>query len=214
MKKTKSFILLLILVFHLFGCAPVSIPSISTLQQSALPPENKSTTSTPGITQTDSESVTTPFILTSPVLNVENMIPTQYSCNGKDISLPLDWGNPPEGTKSFTLIMDDPDAIAVAGYVWIHWVIFNLPPQTRNLPEDLPKTNTLANGSIQGKNSFDRIGYGGPCPPSGLHHYVFKLYALDTVINASPGATSGAISLKMNGHILAQTELVTTYRKY
>lgn len=155
-----------------------------------------------------------PFILSSPVLEAEQMIPSFYSCHGKDISIPLEWGDPPEGTQSFSLIMDDPDARAVAGYVWIHWVIFNIPPSTRTLTENMPTSNTLPDGSIQGKNSFGKIGYGGPCPPSGMHHYHFKLYALDIMLDAAPGATSGVITQKMKGHILAQTELITTYRKH
>ncbi len=214
MKNILVFILLVFLATQLFGCAPALSPLAPASQPSAIQSNDKPATISPSEVATITDSSNKHFTLTSPVLEAENMIPTQYSCNGKDISLPLAWGDPPEGTKSFALIMDDPDARAVAGFVWIHWVIFNLPPQTRNLPEDLPKTGTLPDGGIQGKNSFGRIGYGGPCPPSGLHHYIYKLYALDILLNASPGATSGAITLKMNGHILAQTELVTTYRNH
>jgi Raf kinase inhibitor-like YbhB/YbcL family protein len=206
MRKTTVLFLVIMLVFQLFGCAPTSQPPTTSSQPSL---EAKKSEPTPSI-----KPVSQPFTLSSSVLEAENMIPTQNSCNGKDISLALAWGDPPAGTKSFTLIMDDPDAKAVAGFVWIHWVIFNIPPQTRTLAENLVKTNPLADGSIQGKNSFGKIGYGGPCPPSGLHHYVFKLFALDIMLNASPGATSGVIIQKMNGHILAQTELVTTYRKH
>ena len=198
----------------LWGCAPVAVsPSATPMPTHALavPPP----TEEPTLAATDTpEPVVQPFTLTSPVLEAENMIPTLYSCDGKDISLPLTWGDPPEGTKSFALIMEDPDARAVSGIVWIHWVLFNLPPQTRALPENSPKTNTLADGSIQGKNSFGKIGYGGPCPPSGKHHYVFKLYALDSLLNAPSGTTSGVLVQKMQGHILAQTELVTTYRRH
>ena len=214
MNKISVFILLCFLFTLISGCTSAATQASPAAQPIATPPVEKPTTLSPDSTPTTAAPIIEPFTVKGPVLEAENMIPTKYSCNGKDISLPLAWGEPPEGTKSFTLIMDDPDARAVAGFVWIHWVVFNLPPQTRNLPEDLPKTGTLPDGSIQGKNSFGRIGYGGPCPPSGLHHYVFKLYALDTLLNAAPGATSGAITLKMNGHILAQTELVTTFRNH
>ena len=214
MNKISVFILLSLLFMLISGCTSATAQTSSVAQPNATSPVEKPSTPAPTAEPTIAASKIEPFTIRSPVLEAENMIPTKYSCKGKDISFPLTWGDPPEGTKSLALIMDDPDAKAVAGYVWIHWVIFNLPPQTRNLAEDLPKTGSLPDGSIQGKNSFGRIGYGGPCPPSGLHHYVFKLYALDTLLNAAPGATSGAITLKMNSHILAQTELVTTYRNH
>jgi Raf kinase inhibitor-like YbhB/YbcL family protein len=214
MNKISAFILLCLFFTLISGCTSAATQTSSTTVPNATLSGVESTAFSPTATSSTPMSKKEPFTLLCPVLEAENMIPTQYSCNGKDVSLPLAWGDPPEGTKSLVLIMDDPDAKAVAGYVWIHWVIFNLPPETRNLAEDIAKTGSLPDGGIQGKNSFGRIGYGGPCPPSGLHHYVFKLYALDTLLNAASGATSGAITLKMNGHILAQTELVTTYRKH
>lgn len=213
MRLSAVFILLGLLIFLLFGCTPAPSQS-SELQVASSPQEVSSATTAPTLIPTAADGLTKPFTLASPVLEADNMVPTTYSCNGKDISLPLAWGEPPQGTQSLALIMDDPDAKTVAGIIWIHWVIFNIPPQTRNLAENIPKIGTLPDGSLQGKNSFGRIGYGGPCPPSGLHHYFFKLYALDTILNASPGAASGAIIVKISGHILAQTELVTVYRKH
>ena len=206
----KNLSISLILSFSLAllaGCTPASEISVAAATDQTL---IQSTTTVP----TNTISVPKPFELTSSVLEANNMIPTKFSCHGEDISLPLAWGDPSEGTQSFALIMDDPDAKAVAGFVWIHWVIFNIPPETRSITEDLPTTGTLPDGSLQGKNSFGHLGYGGPCPPSGMHHYHFKLYALDTMLNLSTGATSGKLTLQMANHILAQTELVTTYRKH
>lgn len=206
MKKTVTYSICILLSLLFFGCSPVTTPKISPIHPSMTPNESK-TTKPP-------DATAIPFVLSSPILEPDNMIPTLYSCNGKDISLPLDWGEPPSGTKSFALIMDDPDAKTVAGFIWIHWVIFNLPSQARSLQENLPKINTLPDGSRQGKNSFGKIGYNGPCPPSGLHHYHFRLYALDSMLDASPGITSGALMQKMKDHILDQTELITTYRRH
>jgi Raf kinase inhibitor-like YbhB/YbcL family protein len=136
-------------------------------------------------------------------------IPTQYTCDGKDISPELHWGEPPAGTRSFALIADDPDAPVGT---WVHWVLFNLPAQTRNLPENLPKTESLENGALHGRNDFRKIGYGGPCPPPGKpHHYFFKLYALDTTLNLKAGATKAEVERAMKGHILAQGEWMGMY---
>lgn len=165
-------------------------------------------------TSTSEPPTPQPFEITITVLEEENMIPTLYSCNGEDISLPIAWGDPPAGTQSLALLMDDPDSVAVAGYVWAHWLVFNLPPETRSLPESVPNTPTLTEGSMQGTNSWKKIGYGGPCPPSGTHHYVFKLYALDTMLDADSSLTKGAFEAKINGHVLAEIELETIYRNH
>ncbi|WKZ46984.1 MAG: YbhB/YbcL family Raf kinase inhibitor-like protein [Anaerolineales bacterium] len=141
-------------------------------------------------------------------------IPAKYTCIGKNISPALAWNDPPAGTKSFALIMDDPDAPAGT---WVHWVLYNIPPETRSLAENLPVTGKNVpegQGSpFVGKNSWGDIGYGGPCPPSGTHRYFFKLYALDETVGLLPGADKGQLLKAMEGHILAQGELVGTFSK-
>jgi Raf kinase inhibitor-like YbhB/YbcL family protein len=112
--------------------------------------------------------------------------------------------------QSFALIADDPDAPVGT---WVHWVIFDMPPNLRSLPQNFPKTEQAADGSRQGKNDFDKIGYGGPCPPSGTHRYFFKLYALDTKLNLKPGSTKKDIERAMLGHILARGETMGRYSR-
>jgi Raf kinase inhibitor-like YbhB/YbcL family protein len=138
-------------------------------------------------------------------------IPTQYTCEGSDISPPLEWSGVPDGTESLALIVDDPDAplSGAAGQVWVHWVVYNLPKLTTGLPEgiqNLPKTGA------HGVNSWKRAAYGGPCPPSGLHRYAFKLYALDAVLELDQPKKED-LEQAMQGHILAQAALLGTYEK-
>ena len=139
----------------------------------------------------------------------ESSIPEKYTCDGQDVSPPLSWGDPPDGTKTFCLICDDPDAPAGT---WVHWVIYDIPSGTRSLPEDVPKERRLKNGSKQGTNDFGRIGYGGPCPPpGGPHRYFFKLYALDTVLDLPRGETKSDLEDAMEGHDLGFAKLVGFY---
>lgn len=137
-------------------------------------------------------------------------IPTRYTCDGDDLSPPLEWGDPPEGTQSLALIVDDPDA---PGGTWVHWVLYNLPADTRSLAEAIPADADLQDGSQHGNNSWKRLGYGGPCPPSGTHRYFFKLYALDTVLDPDPGKSKDNLLQAIEGHILAQAELMGTYTR-
>jgi Raf kinase inhibitor-like YbhB/YbcL family protein len=139
------------------------------------------------------------------------MIPKKYTCDGRDVSPPLSWTSVPEGTKSLALICDDPDAPTRG--TWIHWVIFNIPADTRELPESIPPQRTLAIGAKQGINDFRKIGYGGPCPPSGTHRYYFYLYALDTEINLEGGATKEQLMRAMEGHILAEGKIMGKYKR-
>lgn len=139
------------------------------------------------------------------------LIPKKYTCDGIDVSPPLAWTSVPEGTKSFALICDDPDAPTRG--TWIHWVIFNIPADTRELSEDIPPQKTLANGAKQGINDFRKIGYGGPCPPSGTHRYYFYLYALDTEIRLEGGAIKEQLLKAMKGHILAEGQLMGKYKR-
>lgn len=150
--------------------------------------------------------------LTSDAFMNGQSIPSKYSCLGRNISPALAWNEPPAGTQSFALIMDDPDAPMGT---WVHWVLFNISADARSLAEDLPVTgkNTDPNAIFVGTNSSGNIGYDGPCPPSGTHRYYFKLYALDTTISLLPGATKEDILREMDGHILAQGELMGTFSK-
>ena len=136
------------------------------------------------------------------------MIPKPYTCDGTDISPPLAWTGIPEATKSIALICDDPDA---PRGTWVHWVLFNLPPDTKNLPENIPPQKRLENGAIHGINDFRKIGYGGPSPPSGTHRYYFKVYALDTEIDLKPGITKKKLLKTMKGHVLAEGQLMGKY---
>lgn len=134
-------------------------------------------------------------------------ISSEYTCDGVDVSPQLQWTGAPEATKSFVLIMDDPDAPVGT---WDHWVLFNLPPKIQSLEKSI---KTLPPGTVKGKNSWGRTGYGGPCPPSGEHRYFFKLYALDTTLSLSAGASKKDIETAMQGHILAQAELMGLYSR-
>lgn len=138
-------------------------------------------------------------------------IPVKYTCDGPDVSSPLQWTTPPKGTQSLALICDDPDAPAGT---WVHWVLYDLSPETTSLAEGVPKDKTVLGGARQGMNDFRRIGYGGPCPPPGApHRYFFKLYALDTRLNLEPGLTKQQLLNAMKGHILAQGELMGKYKR-
>ena len=144
------------------------------------------------------------FRLTTAFEN-NGLIPEKFTCDGADISPELTWTEPPSGTKALALIMDDQDA---PQGTFVHWVLYDLPPDTCNLGEGLARDRQLANGARHGRNDFGRIGYGGPCPPKGApHRYVFKLYALDAKVNLKAGASGSALERAMKGHILVQTEI-------
>jgi Raf kinase inhibitor-like YbhB/YbcL family protein len=149
------------------------------------------------------------FRLTSTAFENGATIPVQYGCAGSDTSPALSWTDPPAGSKSFALIADDPDA---PSGTWVHWVLFDLPASTRQLPEDMPKKAELDGGARHGRNDFRRLGYGGPCPPPGpAHRYFFKLYALDAKVGLKPGATKADLENAMKGHILAEAQIVGRY---
>ncbi len=136
-------------------------------------------------------------------------IPARYSCDGENVSPELSWSQPPAGTVSFALISDDPDA---PGGTFVHWTIFNIPADKRELEEGVPRSEVISDGSIQGMTDFRRVGYGGPCPPPGRpHRYFFKLYALDSKLNLSASATKEDVEDAMEGHILAKGELMGLY---
>jgi len=144
--------------------------------------------------------------LTSSAFSHGQAIPVQYSCKGADVSPPLAWDEPPAGTRSFVLIMDDPDA---PRGTWDHWVIFNIPAERRALPEDFQPAEPL----VVGRNSWGRSDYGGPCPPSGTHRYFFRLYALDTPLSLSSNANKKEVLAALEGHALGMAELMGTFSK-
>jgi len=137
-------------------------------------------------------------------------IPRKYTCDDKDVSPPLFWEDIPENTKSLVLICDDPDAPMGT---WVHWVIYNLDPTINELPENMPTSDILDNGIIQGKNDFRRIGYGGPCPPGGIHRYYFKLYAINIKLDLGPGLTKSELLRAIEGHILDECQLMGKYSR-
>jgi Raf kinase inhibitor-like YbhB/YbcL family protein len=150
------------------------------------------------------------FEITSPAFAPGQAIPRAYSCDGENISPPLQWASLPDGTRSLALIMDDPDA---PRGTFVHWVAYDLPASARSLPEAVPTQSELADGARQGRNGAGKIGYTGPCPPSGVHRYFFTLYALDASPTLAAGATKEQLLDAMQGHIVDKTELWGTYTR-
>ncbi|MDD2717564.1 MAG: YbhB/YbcL family Raf kinase inhibitor-like protein [Candidatus Wallbacteria bacterium] len=148
--------------------------------------------------------------LKSPVFEESKAIPSKYTSDGENISPPLTWSEVPKGAKSLALISDDPDSPMGT---WVHWVVYNIPPTATGLPEKILQTEKLPDGTLQGLSDFKKTGYCGPCPPAGTHHYFFKLYALDILLPDKPGLTKSGLESLMNGHILAQGELVGLYKR-
>ena len=148
--------------------------------------------------------------ITSTAFQGNDTIPAKYTCDGDDVSPPLQWESAPEGTKSFALIADDPDAPVGT---WVHWIIYDMPAGATGLPEGLEGDGERADGSRHGKNSWNRLGYGGPCPPGGTHRYFFRLYALDSKLRLPAGAGVKQVMDAMEGHILAQAELMGKYAR-
>ena len=146
--------------------------------------------------------------LSSSAFDPDGLIPAKYTCDGENRSPALSWDAPPAATRSLVLLVSDPDA---PGKTFIHWVLYDLPPETRQLPEGIKADPILVQGGVQGKSDFGKYGYGGPCPPQGTHRYVFTLYALDTVLDLPPGAKQADVLKAIEGHILAQAELIGRY---
>ena len=142
--------------------------------------------------------------LTSPAFANNGAIPSEYTCDADDLSPPLSISDVPANAKSLSLIMDDPDAPVGT---WDHWVVFNINPSTKQIAEGAEPEG------VGGKNSWGRTGYGGPCPPSGTHRYFFKLYALDTTLNLPEGSAKKELERAMQGHIIAQAQLMGTYKR-
>ena len=150
------------------------------------------------------------FTLASAAFREGAVIAAKYTCDGVDVSPALTWSGAPAGTRSFALIADDPDAPAGT---WVHWVLYNLPADVSELPENIAKVESLdLGGARQGRNDFRRPGYGGPCPPPGPpHRYFFKLYALDVPLKLKAGAQKRDVEAAMEGHVLATAQLMGTY---
>jgi len=174
----------------------------------------------------EKEATVAQFTLSSPSFRNNQPIPAKHSCEGEDAAPALKWEGAPSETKSFALICDDPDA---PGGSWVHWVIYGMDATTTELPEKLGKVDQVFSvdyemetqsaaksmSARQGMTDFGKTGYGGPCPPRGhgVHHYHFRLYALDTELNLAPRVTRKQLESAMKGHILAQTELIGTYQR-
>ena len=154
------------------------------------------------------------FVLTSPSFDDQGSIPRKQSCEGGEVAPSLSWSGAPGASKSFVLIVDDPDAPdpQAPKKTWVHWILYDIPPTTTALPEGTT-SKTLPPGTREGLNDWKRTGYGGPCPPTGRHRYFHQLYALDIVLGDMGHPTKAAVENAMKGHIVAQARLVGTYQK-
>jgi Raf kinase inhibitor-like YbhB/YbcL family protein len=157
------------------------------------------------------DSPTTRLVLSSAAFAEGTTIPARHTCEGENLSPALAWTGVPVGTRSFALICDDPDA---PRGTWVHWVLYNLPPATRSLAEAIPPEANGPDGSLQGRSSFNRTGYGGPCPPpGGPHRYFFRLHALDSALNLPPGVNRSDLEAAMAGHVLGHAVTMGTYER-
>jgi Raf kinase inhibitor-like YbhB/YbcL family protein len=151
------------------------------------------------------------FSLRSGAFTPNAPIPSQYTCDGQNGSPPLEWSGEPQGTKSFALVVHDPDAPAGD---WLHWVVWNIPASAHALPPNVPKKESLPDGTRQGSTDFHKPGYGGPCPPGGTHHYVFELHALDAKLTLPAGASRSQIEMEIQGHLLGTAQLIGNYQRH
>lgn len=151
------------------------------------------------------------FKLTSSAFATGTEIPRQYTCKGEDVSPVFEWSGAPQNTATFAIIMDDPDA---PGGTWVHWVMWNIPGTAQSLPEGIARHEQLDDGGRQGRNSFRKVGYNGPCPPPGqTHRYFFRIYALDQKLDLPAGATRSQLDDAMKGHLLAEAEYMGTFHR-
>ncbi|MFQ5670645.1 MAG: YbhB/YbcL family Raf kinase inhibitor-like protein [Acidobacteriota bacterium] len=156
----------------------------------------------------------TSLVVTSSAFAHNGAIPKVYTCDGRDQSPPLSWAGVPDGTRSLVLLVDDPDAPdpRAPRMTWVHWVLYNLPPETRGLPEAVAPAD-LPGGTREGLNDWKRTGFGGPCPPIGRHRYFHKIYALDVMLPELDQPTKADLLQAMEGHVLARGELIGTYQR-
>lgn len=149
--------------------------------------------------------------LQSPAFFIGGYIPFKYTCDGDNISPPISWELPPDGTTTFALIVEDHDS---PSHKFTHWLVYDIPVNLRHLPEGVTNQPTLADGGVQGENDFGQLGYGGPCPPAnGTHRYFFKLLALDELLALPPGVSKADMMAAMDGHVLTAVELMGRYTK-
>jgi Raf kinase inhibitor-like YbhB/YbcL family protein len=190
-----------------WGCEPQKPAAQQKESQKQTPEQARQPTAKPA-TGEDKMAMT----IESPAFKHNASIPAKYTDDGENISPPLTWSNHPEGTREFALICDDPDAPLAT---WVHWVIYKIPASAGGLTEKVAATESLAEpaGALQGKNSWKKIGYGGPAPPRGEHRYFFRLYALDTALDVAAGLTKEELLKAMEGHILAEAELMGRYKR-
>jgi Raf kinase inhibitor-like YbhB/YbcL family protein len=162
----------------------------------------------------ETKRIVMPLTITSPSFVHLGVIPVRHTCDGVDVSPQLDWTGVPSGTKSLVLIVDDPDAPdpAAPKMTWVHWVLYNIPPDTRGLAQAIAARN-LPDGTLHGINDWQRKVYGGPCPPQGQHRYFFKLYALDNVLPDLGLPSKAALEKAMRGHVIAKAELIGLYQR-
>jgi hypothetical protein len=158
---------------------------------------------------TNQNQATTKIKVASTAFKEGESIPSQYTCDGVNISPSLEWTATP-GAKTLAIVCDDPDAPAGT---WTHWLVYNLPGATMGVIENMPVQEKVGGGGMQGTNDFGKIGYGGPCPPKGTHRYFFKVYALDSELPLKPAATKDQLMKAMEGHVIAQGQLMGTYAK-
>ena len=163
---------------------------------------------------TGKKEITMPLIIMSPSFKHDGVIPARHTCDGLNISPVLKWTGVPSGTKSLALIVDDPDAPdpGAPEMTWVHWVVYNIPPETGSLPETT-SAEGLPHGALQGLNDWQNAGYQGPCPPTGKHRYYFKLYALDAVLPDLRSPTKAALEKAMQGHVLVHSDLIGLYKR-
>ena len=217
--KTRLFSVFCLGILFMAACAgeqgsgaTLTVPATAApIEQPTQAPQSPAPSPAPTASETSPEAIESslPFELISTAFEQGEPIPAKYSCNGEDISPSLAWGDPPEGTQSLALTMDDPDAPVGT---WDHWILFNISPDVRELPEGMKAGMKLEGvAPVFGKNSWGRSDYGGPCPPSGTHRYFFKLYALDTTLSLDQNADKTQVLAAMEGHILAKTELMGTF---
>ncbi len=202
---------LMVIVVVLAAIVLAGVLGSGILSQSTV--SHPSTTVISAIFTTPAPSVTqfpAAMVLTSTAFQDGGRIPSRYTCDADGVSPPLAWSGVPRGTKSIALIIDDPDA---PKGIFTHWVIFNIPATVNGFDENVPASATLPNGATQGSNSGGKVGYTPPCPPSGTHHYVFHLYALDTQLNLQAGATKQDLLTAITGHILAEAQITGLYSR-
>ena len=200
---TRSLCLILFAFFFLCACRNANQNGVDSNQSGA-----KATPAEKPFEQGGREKMT--ITITSTAFQDGGTIPKQYTCDGQNISPPLAWSGVPNNAKALALICDDPDA---PNQTWVHWAVYDLPASTAGLPENVPEQEQPVSGGKPGMNDFKKIGYGGSCPPSGTHRYYFRLYALDSETSLNPGATKEQLLKAMEGHIVAQGQLMGRYER-